>query len=366
MIIGDVCAALEQWAPPALAYDWDRAGLSIGSTRTPLTGVLVALSVTPETLKAAQKAGANLIVSHHPVLWEPLKHLRTDDPVTRFYLDVAQAGIACYSAHTNLDVAPGGVNDILADRLGLTETRPLFPATHVKQFKLVTFVPESHVPILRDAVCAAGAGRIGNYTHCTFSGKGYGTFLPNDDANPYLGERNRVNEEPERRFEVLVSEACLKDVIPALKAAHPYEEVAYDLVCLHDADNAVGLGVQGTLPKAQSLDTFAKTLCKTLDVSHIRVVGTSRRKIRTVAVLGGAGGSDVPNIPDDVDVYITGDVDYHDALAAQHRGLIVIDAGHAPLEKWAVPAIADYLKIQLQDIPVTPWIEPEIFRIIKP
>lgn len=364
MTVREVCDVLDRLAPPSLAYAWDRAGLAVGTPSQKVNAVLAALSVTRETFTAAKRAKANLIVSHHPVIWEPLRALRTDDPHTALCLELAHAGIACYSAHTNLDVVPGGVNAVLAERLGLTGLSSLLEVPHASRVKLVTFVPESHLPAVRDAVCGAGAGVIGEYTHCTFSAAGVGTFLPGEKASPFSGKKHRVNEEPERRFEVLVPSARLSDVVRAMRQAHPYEEPAYDVVPLDGVDPAISLGLQGELPKAATLDAFAAKVRKDLDVSHVRMVGEPRRKIRRVAVLGGAGGSEIAHIPADVDVLVTGDVDYHDALAAQERGIAVIDAGHAGTEKWIVPALAGRLREALPRLRVASFMERDPFRIV--
>lgn len=181
--VQDICNTMETWAPQHLAYDWDKPGLTIGDPQQNVSRISVMLSVTPETVAAALKAKADLIISHHPVIWEPLAHLRETDAHTRMCLQLVRSGIACYAAHTNLDMAPGGVNDILAKTLGLVHCKPLFPrhnqaTTPSRSLKVVTFIPPSHHNAVRNAVCQAGAGSIGNYTHCTFSSPGTGTFLP--------------------------------------------------------------------------------------------------------------------------------------------------------------------------------------------
>ncbi len=364
MTVGDVCAVIDALAPPALAYSWDKSGLAIGSPRTKVRGVLLALGVNPDTVRAAKRAKANLIVSHHPVIWEPLNTLRTDEPHTAMCLDLAQSNIACFSAHTNLDVVPGGVNTVLADRIGLKDASPLFPVSQSNQVKLVTFVPETHLDRVRDAVCTAGAGAIGDYTHCTFSAPGVGTFRPGDASKPFSGEKHRLNEEPEHKFEVIVLKAKLAPVLRALFETHPYEEVAYDIVHLDNHDASIALGLRGELARSVTLDTFAKHVRKSLDVEHVRVVGTAKRKVKHVAVMGGSGGSQIADLPRDVDVFVTGDVKYHEAELAASRGIAIIDAGHAGTEKCIVPALAAYLRTRIKDVPVRTFIEPDYFRVV--
>lgn len=364
MIVRDICAAVEQLAPRDLAYSWDNAGLAIGSPGASVSCVLVALTFTPDVLRRAKRSRAEMIITHHPPLWEPLRVLRTDDPHTRLCVEAAAVGIACYAAHTNLDVTPGGLNDALAKRLGLLDTGPLFDVPHATQVKLVTFVPESHLAQVRDAVCQEGAGIIGQYTHCSFSVPGTGTFVPGEEAQPFSGRKHRLNEEPEHRFEVIVPKARIDRVVEAMRRAHPYEEPAYDVVVLDSRDRTASLGVRGRLAGPARLDAFAADVRSALETSHVRVVGGSRRKVQSVAVIGGSGGGEIGHVPEDVDVLVTGDVKYHEALDAQSRNLGVVDAGHAAMEKWAVPLLADHVRRHCKGIRVLTYVEPGIFRPI--
>ncbi len=351
--VSDVKRVMDEWAPPAWAAPWDRVGLQAGRPDLGVAGVAVCLSVTPGVVAAARTAGANMIVAHHPLIWDPIRALRTDDPQVRMCLDIAADGMACLTAHTNLDVAPGGVNDALARALGLEKTGQLFPADEARQVKLVVFVPESHLAQVRDAVCAAGAGGVGVYTHCSFSAPGVGTFLPGAGAQPFCGEVGKVNEEPERRFETLVPKPCLGAVLKAMFQAHPYEEVAYDVISLENADPAVGLGRVGELPEAMDGRAFAAHVRGCLPNAPVRAVlpGTGRR-VRRVAVLGGSGGDQIARLPLDVDAYVTGDVKYHDALAARLRNVLVVDAGHHGTEVPVLPEIARRLGAALEGLPV--------------
>ncbi len=217
---------------------------------------------------------------------------------------------------------------------------------------------------MRDAVSEAGAGTIGEYTHCSFSVPGTGTFKPCSQANPFSGEKGKVNEEPERRFETLVPKVRLTQVLHALLAAHPYEEVAYDLVPLENRDSTISLGIKGTLKEPVRLASFARSVKSALRLNHVRMVGPLKKMVRTVAVLGGAGGAEVHRIPNDVDVYVTGDVKYHEAQAALLRDLAVIDAGHAGTEKGIVPVMAAFLRSRFRGLPVASYNEAECFTVI--
>ena len=364
MRVADVIAAMDAWAPSALAYSWDKAGLATGRPDTKVSSIVTALTITRDVFEAARDAKAQMIVAHHPLIWEPLTTLRTDNAQAALCLDIAKKGIAVYSAHTNLDVVPQGVNHILAERLELQDIAPLFPAPQATQLKLVTFVPAAHLATVRDALSQAGAGVIGDYSHCSFSTPGTGTFRPENAATPFSGTGNEVNHESEVRFETLLPQHRVAAVVRALKEAHPYEEVAYDLVTLLNTDVAISLGLRGELAREISLDTFAARVRSALKIKHVLVSGDRGTKVKRVAVLGGAGGSSAPSIPDDVDVYVTGDVKYHDALDARERGLSIIDAGHHGTEKWIVPAMADYLRQHLPGVTLKPFNEPEPFRAI--
>jgi dinuclear metal center YbgI/SA1388 family protein len=364
MNVNDIIESMEQWAPASLAYSWDKIGLATGSPDQKITKVITALTITRDAFNAAKRAKAQMIVSHHPLIWDPITTLRSDNPLSKLFLDIAQSGIACFSAHTNLDVALDGINHILADRLGLTNKRSLFNVPQAKQAKLVVFVPESHFLRVREAVFAAGAGSIGDYTECSFSSHGHGTFLPHENANPFAGRIGTLSEEPEIRFETLLPSEHTPAIIRALRGAHPYEEPAFDIIPQEMENPVYSLGLRGELAKPISLDSFAKRIKQKLDISHVRVTGKGTDKVKYIAVMGGAGGDSADNIPDGVDVFVTGDVKYHKALDAADAGLNMIDAGHHGTEKWIVPAIADYLKKNLKGLKVAAYMEPDPFRVI--
>ena len=364
MNVADIAACIEGLAPVGFAYDWDRVGLRIGDPTTKVKRVLVALTLTPAAWAAARKRNVHLIVTHHPPMWEPLSTLRTDHPETRLWLEIAQSGVACYTAHTNLDVAPGGVNDVLAERLGVEDTRPLFPVAQGSFVKLVTFVPDRHLAVVRQAVCDTGAGKIGEYAQCSFSSEGTGTFLPSEKAKPFSGKRHVVNEESERRLEILVQAARLSDAIEGLNSAHPYDEVAYDIYPIKNADASIGIGLAGHLPKSVSLADFSKSVRAALNVQHIRAVGKAKQRIKTVAVMGGAGGGQIPHVPEGIDAFVTGDVKYHEAQSALDRGLAVIDGGHHGTEKWIVGHLAAYLRRELKSLNVSTYMEPDPFLAV--
>ena len=290
--------------------------------------------------------------------------MRRDDPYAALCLRLAEAGIACYSAHTNLDVAPQGVNYCLGRTLELKGMRPLFDAQHASQVKLVTFLPPAHVDALRAAVCDAGAGRIGEYTQCTFSTPGTGTFQPGEASRPFSGRRGALSKEEELRFETVIPSSRIPQVLEALFKAHPYETPAYDLVPLANPIPGIGLGMRGTLQSGTPLREFALQVAERLDCGSVRVIGEMKRKVKRVAVIGGSGGGELHRVPHDVEVVVTGDVKYHEGLEARRRGLAVIDAGHEATERPVIPLLARYLRTQARGVQVYEYTESPLFEVL--
>lgn len=337
-------AWMDEWAKPSLALEGDPVGLQIGRPDKPVSRVLAALEVTPEVAEEAVEEKADLIVCHHAVLYRPAKRLREDEPEGRILAALIRAGIAVYNAHTNLDTVPGGVNDVLAERLGLQDVEVLAPTSEERMFKLAVFVPASHHRRVLDAVCEAGGGWIGNYSHCTFNIPGKGTFLPREGAQPFVGRVGALEEVEEIRLETVVPEDRLEAVIAAMLAAHPYEEVAYDVYPLKRPVRVQGIGRIGVLPEPVALEPFARRVREVLKAPGVRFCGDPERKVARVAVLGGSGMGWARDARiRGADVLVTGDVKHHDALDALASGLALVDAGHYATEKWVVPAVARYL-----------------------
>jgi dinuclear metal center YbgI/SA1388 family protein len=335
---------MERLAPRDLAAGWDNVGLLVGSPEQEVASLLVTLDVTPQVADMAATAGAGMIVAHHPLILKGLTAIRTDAPPGRTLAVLLAAGIAVYAAHTNLDAADGGVNDVLAARLGLTDVRPLTADGREKLLKLAVFVPESHVEGVRQAVAAAGAGHIGNYSHCTFQTPGTGTFLPLAGTKPFIGEQDKLEYAAEFKLETILPQRLAARVINAMLAAHPYEEVAYDLYALENPGRPYGLGRVGRLPAAEPLAAFVERVKTALALRSVRVSGPEERRVATVAVCGGSGAGLFNAAADaGADVLLTGDVKYHEALEAASAGLTMVDAGHFATERPAVDAVAAHL-----------------------
>ncbi|PTM59453.1 Nif3-like dinuclear metal center hexameric protein [Desmospora activa] len=322
-------AQMERLSPPVLAMEKDRIGLQVGDPEAEVKGVLLALDVTEAVVDEAIALGANWIIAHHAVIFRPLGDLRRDRPAGRLFAKLLKHDIQVYVAHTNFDSATGGVNDVLAQKLGLTETDVLIPVHRETYKKLVVTIPKDHHDAVLQAICKAGAGWIGNYSHCTFNLEGTGTFRPEEGTDPYIGEQGQLERVGEVRLETIVPTTIQTRVVSALIKAHPYEEVAYDLYPL-DLEGAVqGLGRVGRLDQTLSLSHLANQVKKAYGLSHLRFVGNPDVRVQTVAVLGGAGGRYWPEAKRlGADVYITGDIDHHTAMDAREAGVCLIDPGH--------------------------------------
>jgi dinuclear metal center YbgI/SA1388 family protein len=287
--IRDIARVLEAWAPPGLAQSYDNVGLQVGDPAQEVAAVVVALDLTPAVMEEARAVGATLVLTHHPLLFRPLKSLTPSHWAGGLALRLAQAGIALYSLHTNLDAAPGGVSFALAEHLGLEGVRFLEPMDNLL-VKLATFVPLTHLEAVRTALAAAGAGQIGHYDACAFASTGTGYFRATAAANPFVGTPGGgVERVDEARLEVQVARWHLPAVVAALRASHPYEEVAYDVYPVQQPAPQAGLGAIGHLPVPESLPAFLHRVVERLETGSLRYVGDPTTTVRTVAVCGGAG-----------------------------------------------------------------------------
>lgn len=334
---------LEEWMPKYLAMEDDRIGLQVGTLQKQVNKVMVTLDVLENVVDEAIAKKVDLIISHHAVIYRSLKHLRTDLPAGRLYEKLLKHDIAVYVAHTNLDSAEGGMNDLMAERLGLTQTEVLSPIYTDELRKIVVFVPETHHELVLKAMGDAGAGWIGNYSHCTFSMKGVGTFIPQEGAHPFIGDVGRLEKVDEVRIESIVPKPQVKKVIAAMLKAHPYEEVAYDIYPVEQIGKTFGIGRIGRLPEKVTLAELAKRVIERFDLQGVRCVGDQSRLIEKVAVVGGSGRDFLQQaIFKGADCIVTGDINYHDGHEAMIHGMGIIDGGHH-MEKIMKEAVANYL-----------------------
>lgn len=333
----------EKWSPKHFAMDGDPVGLHIGQLNRPVENVLVTLDVNEAVIDEAIEVGANLIIAHHPPIFRPLKNILTDTPQGRVFEKCIKNDIAVYAAHTNLDVAPGGVNDMLAERLGLKETRILSTTYHESFYKLIVFCPVADADNLRDSLDKAGAGSLGDYSGCSFTSTGTGRFTPSAAANPHIGQAHVKEEVAEEKIEVIMAESIKNKVLKAMLSAHPYEEPAYDVLLIDGKTNQFGLGRIGKLAQPMTLKEFAENVKSVFHVPQVRFVGSPHKEIKKVAVLGGDGNKYIYDAKrNGADVLVTGDLYYHVAHDAEAMGLSVVDPGHN-IEKIMIEGVANYM-----------------------
>lgn len=325
-----VFQVMESWAPLHLAYDWDPVGLQIGSYSKEVKKVMVTLDVLEAVVDEAIEKDVDLIIAHHPMMFKPLRRIDVNDVKGRIIEKLIKHDITVYAAHTNLDIAKDGVNDMLAKRLDLTDIKPLTDLYHEPLYKLAVFVPHTHVEPVMDALSEAGAGHIGNYSHCTFQTEGTGTFKPLAGANPYIGSTDQLEKVAETKIETIIKGHQLHHALQKMIAAHPYEEVAYDIYPLDNKTNQpLGLGRIGRLAESMTFEALVHHVKEKLGLKHVRVIGDLAAQINKVAVLGGSGEKYIQVAKrHGADAYITGDLTFHHAQDAMEAGLQVIDAGH--------------------------------------
>lgn len=340
---------MEQLAPKHVAMEGDKIGLQLGSLQKEIRNVLVALDVNEEVVDEAIALEADLIVAHHAIIYRPLAHLQSDTPMGKVYEKLIKNDIAVYIAHTNLDVTDGGMNDWMAEALGIESADSLEDVHTDNLYKLVVFVPKDHHEPVLQAMLNAGAGHIGNYSHCSFNIKGFGTFKPGEGTDPYIGSQGKLERVEELRIETVVPHSLRGKVIQAMLKQHPYEEVAYDLYPMDLKGRTFGLGRVGKLTEPVTLRDFVQRVKERLDVPMVRVVGDLNRPIRKAAVLGGSGGRYWKSAQfRGADVLVTGDVDYHTAQDAWMAGVAIIDPGHNA-EKIMKPRVAAWLTEKLSE-----------------
>jgi dinuclear metal center YbgI/SA1388 family protein len=327
MKISQITAALEDYAPLSLQENFDNSGLQVGDISKEARGVLLCLDVTENVVEEAIKMDCNLIVSHHPLLFKPLKNLTGKTYIERCVIKACKNDIVIYASHTNMDNAFGGVNCHLAGKIGLQNVSALSPKKNCL-LKLITFVPESQAETVRNALFNAGAGQIGNYDSCSFNTSGSGTFRAGRDAHPYAGIAGKFHTEPEIRIETIVPVYKKQTALRALLAAHPYEEPAYDFYPLENEWVQVGSGIAGELPNPESEKSFLQKLKTVFDLKTLKHSPFTGKQIRKVALCGGSGAFLIPDaIACGADIFITGEAKYNDYYDVENRILLAV-IGH--------------------------------------
>lgn len=325
----EVIKLIEQLAPRYIAAEWDNSGLQIGSLKSYTEHVLITLDVDEKVVKEAIDLGANLIISHHPILMKGIKRIDLSNNTGHLISMLLKNDITVYAAHTNLDSVIGGVSDILADKVELKDVDVLYELGRDQYVKLVVFVPEGHQDAVRQALSLAGAGWIGNYSDCTFQTVGMGTFCPREGTNPFIGKKGQIEKVREIRLETIVHEKKLHAVIDSMIKVHPYEEVAYDIYPLKEPNEIYGFGRIGVLRKPLKFKRFIEKAKEKLGLKYVRCGGDPNRIISKVAVCGGSGSELWETaLEKQADVYLTGDIKYHIANDMLASDLAFVDAGH--------------------------------------
>lgn len=331
--IAQVLEIMEELAPAGSALPEDPVGLQCGDPGRPSKRVMLALDASLSTVRQALSAAADLLVTHHPLLFKPIGPGNIRSPGAEAFVKAVRGGLAVFSAHTNLDASLEGINASLADIVGLEERKILLP-TGPGLFKAVVFLPQPSLAAVREAAFSAGAGSIGHYSRCSFAAPGEGTFMGDETTNPAVGVAGRSETVAEARLEVLVPEGRLERVLDAVRKAHPYEVPVVDVFPLRGKPEGIGIGLVGQLPGGKPVGEIASVVKRALRQKAVRMVGTPGRKVRKVAVCAGSGGSLLPAVLSSrAQLYISGDIKFHEARTAQEENLSVLDVGHFGPEK---------------------------------
>lgn len=333
MQIKDITTFLESIAPLSYQEDYDNSGLIVGDPEQQVSGALISLDCTEEIIEEAISRGCNLVISHHPIVFRGLKKFNGKTYVERAVIKAIRNDIALYAIHTNFDNVLDGVNARLCQVIGLTNCTILSPKTNLLK-KLVTYCPLANAEDVRNSLFAAGAGNIGNYSECSFNSDGLGTFKAGENTDPFVGEKGIRHREPETRIEVIYPKNLERQIVVALHIAHPYEEVAYDLLAVSNSNQQVGSGMIGTLSNETDEREFLLSVKTKLNAKVIRHTNLRNRKVKRVAVCGGAGGFLLPQaINAGADVFITADYKYHEFFDAEGK-ILIADVGHFESEQF--------------------------------
>ncbi|WP_343636779.1 Nif3-like dinuclear metal center hexameric protein [Fluviicola sp.] len=333
MQVKELVSFLNQIAPFTYQESYDNSGLLVGDPNSEIKGVLVALDCIESVVDEAILHGANVIVTHHPIIFKGLRRITGANYVERTVLKAIKNDISLIAIHTNLDNVHFGVNHIISEKLGLTNCKILSPKA-ATNFKLAVFAPQTHADLLREAMAKAGAGYIGSYDSCSFTSEGEGRFRPDENANPFLGKAGELEVVKEVKIEVIVSEHALHAVLHTMKATHPYEEVAYDVIGLTNTNEYIGSGMIGTLENGMEAMEFLNFVKKTFHCGTVRYTNPTKSQIKTVAVCGGSGSFLLKDaIRAKADVFITGDFKYHEFFDAEDH-LMIADIGHFESEQY--------------------------------
>ena len=342
--VSDIVDLMNQLAPPEKAMNWDAVGLQVGSMESIVDTVFVTLDLTPKSLAEGKRHQSQMIITHHPFLFHPLKHVITDEWNGSIIQDLLKSDISLFSAHTNMDITWGGLNDWVARKIGLNEITVLDETGMESAYKIVVFIPETYEESLAKALGDIGAGHIGKYSHCSFRITGTGAFKPLKGSNPSIGRHGKMEYVKEVRFETIVPENLVDKAIRTMEDTHPYEEVAYDLIRIDNSGSRYGIGRKGCISKAQTPQQMVNRLKKIFGIKKLQWVPGVHSYISQIAILTGSGASAIKAAADaGCHALITGDVKYHDAQEAESAGIHIFDVSHFDSEKCFIHITTQYL-----------------------
>ena len=362
-----IISSMSRLASHSEALEWDNVGLQVGDYNNEIRKILVALDINEQIIEEAIKKNADLVITHHPLIFNGIDNIHTQTSKGRTIIKAIKNDIAIYSTHTNMDIAEGGLNDLLADKLNILNTEILSKENEIELYKLAVYTPHENAEEVREAIFNKGAGKIGNYSKTSFSIKGEGTFLPGQGSNPHLGNKGELEKVNEIKIETVIPENKVDNVIRGMLKAHPYEEVAYDIYKLPYQSKFKGIGRIGELQNSLSLKEYSDKIKNKLNIEKLKICGNMEDEIKKVAICSGAGADFISLASaKGADLYITGDVKYHEAQLAEALDLNLVDAGHFETEVIFKELVEKHLKkvknenklefeVSISNINTNPW-----------
>lgn len=345
MKIADITSYLEYIAHPALQESYDNAGLITGTQDWDCKGILISLDATEEVILEAVKKECNLVISHHPIIFSGLKKINGKNYVEKAVIAAIKNDVAIYAIHTNLDNILDGVNGKIAELIGLKNVTVLSPKARTLK-KLFTFVPVKSAEKVRTSIFEAGGGQIGNYSECSFNAEGTGTFKAGIGAKPFVGEIGKQQHEAEIKIEVIFPTFLENSIIQSLKSAHPYEEVAYDIVSLDNTFNSIGSGIVAELIEPIEETGFLNLLKEIFNLKIVKHTKLKGGLVKKIAVCGGAGSFLISKaLAAGVDFFVTSDIKYHEFFDANGK-MVIADIGHYESEQFAISLLQEILEIK--------------------
>lgn len=351
MKVNELISYLEHLIPVQLQDSYDNCGIQVGATDLEITGVLTCLDVTEAVIDEAIAENCNVVVAHHPLLFSGLKSITGKSYVERTVIKAIQNNICIYAMHTNLDHVNFGVNKKIGDKLGILNPQVLSPKSG-NLVKFIVYVPRESLEQVKQAIFNAGGGEIGNYSECSFSTEGVGTFKPNELANPTIGKSNVQEQVNEYKLEVILPNYLQHIVLNAVQNAHPYEEVAHEFIALNNSNQTIGAGMIGSYNEPILVEDWLAMVKQNFKAGVIRFTVPTQKEIKTVAWCGGSGSFLLPNaIGKKADVFLSSDFKYHQFFDAENK-IMIADIGHYEAEQFTCEIIADIISKKFHNFAV--------------